>query len=83
MAKSKVNKTPEAMPMDQHWPDSDARTLADAEEIRQDPKRHAAARKAAKGMAEKKVNEAAAMHHVAHHKPMEVDDSVTVQPFRK
>jgi len=76
-----VNKMPS---MDDHWPDSDARTLADAHEIMADPKRHAAAQKAAKGMAEKKTDEAVAMHHVAHHKPpMEVDDSVRVMPFKK
>ena len=52
--------------------ESDARTLADAEVIKKDPERLAAAVKQAKKMADEKKKEAQGMAHVAGmRKPME------------
>jgi hypothetical protein len=65
--------------IDEHWPDGDARTLAEAEVIKGDPKRYKAATAAAKKMAGDKADEALAMHRVA---TKRVDDSIRTMPFR-
>jgi hypothetical protein len=75
----KKGNTVAAVPERDYWPEGDARTLADAEVIKGDPKRLAAAQKAAKKMAGDKADEALAMHRVATHK---VDDSVKTMPFK-
>lgn len=59
------NKSVASVVGEEHYPDCDARTLADAKVIEDDPKRLAAAQKAAKDLAQRKTEEAAAMHRVA------------------
>ncbi|MBF0501480.1 MAG: hypothetical protein HQM09_15170 [Candidatus Riflebacteria bacterium] len=68
-AKTKKKASPKDVPVpinDDKWmAESDARTLSEAEAIKCDPKRSKAACDAAKGMADKKMEEAMAMKKIA------------------
>lgn len=68
-----AKKTARPMAIEDHWPEGDAHSLAEAKVIQADPKRHAAAVKAAQEMADKKAKEAEAMQGVASAKPNKSD----------
>ncbi len=59
------NNLPSPVAGRDYWPDCDANTLAEARVIQGDPKRLAAATKAAQKVAERKTEEAVAMRRVA------------------
>jgi hypothetical protein len=55
----------QAIPMQQYYPDCDARTLAEAKKIQNNPKRLLAAAKAAKSMVEDAKKDASALKSIA------------------